>query len=231
MIYVTGDTYGDMMRLRRCGVHLKKGDTIIVCGNFGFYCDKDKLAEKSLKWLGKQKYTIAFLHGAIDDVSWLTSLPEIDWNGGKAVRASENVYWLPQGEVYEIEGKKLFCFGGGENMDYLGEGYAEDFYSSSLLSDEVKQRAKENLARQNNQVDFFLTHDAPSKLRVIMQQRKNGKEMPCTAFHQFLDELWKENRFSGWYFGKYRENHTIAPIYHCVYDAFIPLNPREKRQK
>lgn len=230
MIYVTGDTYGDINRFLKAKVHFKKGDTVIVCGNFGFFCDQDKLAEKSLAKLSKLKYTVAFLHGAIDDIRWLSSLPTVDWNGGKAVCAAKNVYFLPQGEVYEIEGKTLFAFGGGENMDYLGENFSEEFFSSGLLTEEIKQRARDNLAAHQNQVDFFLTHDAPSKLRVIMQQKRADAPL-CTAFHQFLDELWENNRFSGWYFGKYRENHTIAPIYHCLSDAIVPLNPKIRKRK
>ncbi len=223
MIYITGDTFADTRRFSKTKVKLKKGDTIIVCGNFGFFCDHDKLAEKSLKWLAKQKYTIAFLHGAIDDTAWLNNLPLVDWHAGKAARASKNVYYLPQGEVYEIEGKTLFCFGGGENLDYIGSNYTEEFYSSSILTPEVMQRAKDNLKRYHNQVDYIITHDAPSKLRAIMQQRKQIENPIFTGFHQFLDEIWEQTKFSGWVFGKYRENHTIAPFYHCVDDRFFPL--------
>lgn len=229
MIYVTGDTYGDINRFRKSKVRLKKNDTVIVCGNFGFFCDNDKLAQKSLRWLSKQKYTVAFLHGAIDGIDWLNSLPLEDWHAGKAARAYENIYWLPQGEVYEIEGKKIFCFGGGENMDYLGQGYSDDFYTSGLLTDKLIQKAKQNLALHGNKVDYFITHDAPSKLRIIMQQRKGSDAPLCTAFHKFLDELWQENSFSGWFFGKYKENHTIAPIYHCVWDTFHTLTPKHKK--
>ncbi len=229
MIYVTGDTYGDVERFKKCSVRLKKDDTVIVCGNFGFFCDKDKLAQKSLDWLTKQKYTIAFLHGAIDDAEWLKTFPLTDWNGGKAAKIRENIFWLPQGEIYEIEGKRLFCFGGGENLDYLGDNYSEEFYTAGILSEELKLYTLSNLAMHDNQVDFYITHDAPSKLRTILLQRKGEINPLRTQFHQFLDTLWENGKFSGWYFGKYRINHNIAPIYHCVYDAFVPLNPKKKK--
>ncbi len=221
MIYITGDTYGDINRFRRPKVRLKQGDTVIVCGNFGFFCDNDQLAQKSLKKLSKKKYTVAFLQGAIDDITAFSAYETVDFHGGKAIKVYENIYFLPQGEVYEIESKKLFCFGGGENMDY--PGYSEEFYNASLLSDAIKQKAKDNLAKYDNHVDYFITHDAPSKLRIIMKQRKS-KDMPvCTAFHRFLDELWEQNKFDGWFFGKYKETHTVFPIYHCVYDSFVPM--------
>ncbi len=226
MIYLTGDTFGDITRFQKAKVRFKKGDTVIVCGNFGFFCENDKLAQKSLQKLSKKKYTVAFLHGAIDDITAFSDLPVEAFHGGKAIRVSENIYFLPQGEVYEIEGKTLFCFGGGENMDY--QGYSEEFYNASLLTETVKQNARQNLAKYEHKVDFFLTHDAPSKLRIIMKQRKSKDTPVCTAFHRFLDELWEENKFGGWYFGKYKENHSIFPLYHCVYDTFVPLTPKHK---
>ena len=40
MIYVTGDTHGDIERFKSSGIHkVKKGDSIIVCGDFGFVWD------------------------------------------------------------------------------------------------------------------------------------------------------------------------------------------------
>ena len=227
MIYITGDTYGDISRFQKSKIKFKKGDTVIVCGNFGFYCNKDKIAEKALKWLSKQKFSVAFLHGAIDDVAFLNSLPRIDWNGGKAAMPFENVYFLPQGEVYEIEGNRFFCFGGGENLDFLGEGYSEDFYSVSVITDEIKQKTADALAAIEHKPDYILTHDAPSKLRIIIRQRKGQLEPLCTPFHQFLDGIWESCKFSGWFFGKYRDNHTVAPYYHCIYDKYYPIAPKK----
>ena len=40
MIYVTGDTHGDLSRFETGGARrLKKNDTVIVCGDFGFLWD------------------------------------------------------------------------------------------------------------------------------------------------------------------------------------------------
>ena len=50
MVFVTGDTHGDPNRLSKNGLkNLKAGDTLIVCGDFGFIWDKSKNEQKLSK--------------------------------------------------------------------------------------------------------------------------------------------------------------------------------------
>lgn len=43
MIYLTGDLHGDLERFKSKEMKkLKKGDTLIVCGDFGFLWDGSK---------------------------------------------------------------------------------------------------------------------------------------------------------------------------------------------
>ena len=62
MVFVTGDTHGDPNRLSKNGLkNLKAGDTLIVCGDFGFIWDKSKNEQKILKALSKREYNICFI--------------------------------------------------------------------------------------------------------------------------------------------------------------------------
>lgn len=50
MLYVTGDTHGDYERFTSSALKkLKKGDTLFICGDFGFIWDGSKNEEKMLK--------------------------------------------------------------------------------------------------------------------------------------------------------------------------------------
>ena len=52
MIYVTGDTHGDITRFKDPQMKkLKKGDTLIICGDFGFIWDNSKKEKADLKKL------------------------------------------------------------------------------------------------------------------------------------------------------------------------------------
>ena len=56
MLYVTGDTHGDYERFTSSALKkLKKGDTLFICGDFGFIWDGSKNEEKLLKKIGKLK--------------------------------------------------------------------------------------------------------------------------------------------------------------------------------
>lgn len=62
MLYVTGDTHGDYERFTSSALKkLKKGDTLFICGDFGFIWDGSKNEEKMLKKIGKLKYNVCFI--------------------------------------------------------------------------------------------------------------------------------------------------------------------------
>ena len=72
MIYVTGDTHGiasrfEDPRLRK----LKQGDTLIICGDFGFLWNVSKDEINVLKKLSKKKYNICFVEGTHENFDML----------------------------------------------------------------------------------------------------------------------------------------------------------------
>ena len=55
MLYVTGDIHADIRRLKgRAAKQLKKGDILLVCGDFGFLWDGSPKELRLLDWLGKR---------------------------------------------------------------------------------------------------------------------------------------------------------------------------------
>ena len=59
MIYITGDMHGDFSRFKDVKkAHVKKGDTLIVCGDFGFLWNGGKKEEAALHKIGKLPYTV-----------------------------------------------------------------------------------------------------------------------------------------------------------------------------
>ena len=58
MIYVTGDLHGEEERLySRSMKKLREGDTLIVCGDFGFVWDGSGREKKILDFLGSRNTT------------------------------------------------------------------------------------------------------------------------------------------------------------------------------
>ena len=71
MVYITGDTHGDPERLSKSALkELEPGDTLIVCGDFGFIWDDSKAEQKILKAFSKRKYNICYYRIGNNFVSW-----------------------------------------------------------------------------------------------------------------------------------------------------------------
>ena len=84
MVYVTGDMHGDFERFKLPAMKkLKKGDTLIICGDFGFLWDGSKEEEKILEKLSEKKFNICFVDGTHENFEMLNSFPVSEWNGGK----------------------------------------------------------------------------------------------------------------------------------------------------
>lgn len=65
MVYLTGDTHGDIQRFKQGKLRwLGKKDTVVVLGDFGFVWDGSAAERKRLDWLRKRPYTILFLDGS-----------------------------------------------------------------------------------------------------------------------------------------------------------------------
>ena len=66
MLYVTGDTHGDYERFTSSALKkLKKGDTLFICGDFGFIWDGSKNEEKLLKKISNTTSALSTAHTRI----------------------------------------------------------------------------------------------------------------------------------------------------------------------
>jgi hypothetical protein len=109
MVYITGDTHGDPERLSKSALkELQPGDTLIVCGDFGFVWDNSKTEQKILKAFTKRKYNICFIDGTHENFEMLNGYPVTSWNGGKVHRISDNIFHLMRGQIFTIDGLRIF---------------------------------------------------------------------------------------------------------------------------
>lgn len=210
MVYITGDIHGDLSRLSPEKLRFMKiHDTLIVCGDFGFIWDDSKNEDKILRNLGKRKYNICFVDGTHENFSILNKFPAEDKFGGKARNITGNLYHLMRGQVYTIEGMKVFTMGGGElpEAELLFED--EDTGHPELPTKEELLSAVNNLEQNNFEVDLIITHEPPSKTREFLLMQKNEK-FSVTALNAFLDEIAVQCKYKKWYFGSMHTDKFIS---------------------
>ena len=93
MVYLTGDTHGDIQRFKQGKLRwLGKKDTVVVLGDFGFVWDGSAAERKRLDWLRKRPYTILFLDGSHENYDLLAQYPETELFGGRVQSLGGNVY-------------------------------------------------------------------------------------------------------------------------------------------
>ncbi|MBQ3266271.1 MAG: metallophosphoesterase [Ruminococcus sp.] len=209
MIYITGDTHGDIeiFSERRLD-HLKKGDTLIITGDFGFIWDDSKDEVKNLKKLSKKKFDILFVEGTHENFERLKKYDEVNYHEGTARKIADNIYCLNRGELYSIEGKTIFALGGG----LLPEA-DETNRTPSMPTDEELEYAVVNLEEQRRRVDLIVTHEAPASVKRMIDRSAEINDLNI-----FLDTVMHNTRWKKWYFGSLHRDSAISDKLICVFE-------------
>ena len=123
MVYLTGDTHGELDRFRHGKLRwLGKRDVVLVLGDFGFVWDGSKEEQKKLDWLRKRPYTLLFLDGSHENYDLLAQYPTVELFGGNVQALGGNLYHVCRGSVLELEGKKIPLLWRGGKSGQRGPG-------------------------------------------------------------------------------------------------------------
>lgn len=184
--------------------------------------------EKALRKLGSKKYTLLFLDGTHENFDLLGKYPETEWNGGKVQQISGNLYHMMRGQIYEIEGKKFFAFGGGESVEKQIRMQAGKWWACEMPSrDEMREGAR-NLKSAGMEVDYILTHYPPP--RMISGSLGNQIESR-NQLEAFFEQIVKNVKYKKWFFGFVHTDRKITYKNFSVFDGVIPVEdpPVKKR--
>lgn len=257
MIYVTGDTHGDVYeRCERLMPFLDKGDEnfLIVCGDFGLIWginppryeweeDRLKYEKKQIEKIGKLPLTVLFCDGNHEGFDRLNSeFPVVDFYGGKAHKISDNIYHLMRGEMFEIEGNKIFAFGGARSHDvwnlfdpkdpkYWDKVETADFYrtigetwwENEIATEDEFKHGIETLKKHNWTCDYIISHEAP-KSDALFLNRDGG--VMC----DYLELIKQSVSFKHWFFGHHHCNCPTDNNTECLYYGFEKMDMKKKHK-
>lgn len=229
MIYVTGDMHGDRSRLDKKRLKaLRAGDTLIVCGDFGFLWDDSRAEQKFLYKLSKRPYNIFFIDGTHENFELLYRCPVEEKFGGKVHAIADNICHLMRGQIYDIEGKTVFAMGGGQNPDRDPDEELEENTPHYEIPNKTEMlTAVENLEKHNYKIDLIITHEPPSKIKDFLLLSENGVSGP-TALRAFFDELSAQAEYGKWFFGSMHTDKFISPSITAVFNAVINTETGER---
>ena len=197
MVYLTGDTHGELDRFKHGRLRwLGKRDIVVVLGDFGFVWDGSKEEQKKLDWLRKRPYTLLFLDGA-----------------------HENYDLLAQ---YPVEER----FGGTESPDKEEREAGYNWWPQEMPSDEEYAACEANLEANGWQVDYVLTHDAPSRFLDFTSLAVGESN----RLHLFLDKVLLKLTYEKWFFGCYHKDVALSTKSRCVFCDVIPMGERHAKR-
>lgn len=225
MILIIGDTHGTRDNFDNVALsypNLTKDDYVIVTGDFGFVWGVNeshiKDDDKWLNFLEEKPWTTLFVDGNHENHMRLKEYPIKEWNGGKVHEIRKSVLHLMRGEVFEIEGKTFFCFGGARSTDQLYRIPYRSWWSQEIPSREEYDNAISNLELINYHPNYIITHAMPDIY--VRELQGSHYEEDKVAF--MLNDFLLQCIYDKWYCGHYhldvkmRDNFQIC--YKQIYE-------------
>ena len=232
MIYVTGDTHGsiDIRKLLENQItdSMTTDDTLIICGDFGLvwnYKKEIRNERKWLDWLNSRPWTTIFCDGIHECCPRLYRFPVNEWIGGKVHVIRDKVLHLMRGEIFEIEGNRIFVMGGAASHDrgpakgntdaVIGRGW----WPEEVPSEEEMWNGFNNLKKYNNEVDYIITHCLPTTYQDIV---KHGRYQP-DMLTDYFENVYKTVKYKHWYSGHYHVNVDVTDKISVVFSRIMKL--------
>lgn len=217
MIFITGDTHGDVVarlckaNFQRRGIteYPQEGDVVLIAGDFGcvFFNEQTKREKYHLDWLESQPYITAFIDGNHENHPKLATFPVKEWNGGLVHEIRPNVLHLMRGEIYDIQKIKFFCFGGAVSIDRDVRAEGSSWWPEEVLNYDEGLNALDNLAKVKFKVDIVLTHTAPVSFISPVAEKIGINEMKFDdPVMNFLSTIEPKINYKYWYFGHFHHN-------------------------
>ena len=251
MIYITGDTHGDWMtRLKVDSFpeqkEMTKDDYVIICGDFGIW-DNSNREKYNLDWLEDKPFTTLFVSGNHENYDILDNLEVKEWHGGKVNFVRPSVIHLMRGQIFQIEGKVFFTFGGASSHD-ISDGILElddpDFkkkkrkldmlpfalyrihhvswWERELPSEEEMDEGLANLKKHDNKVDYIITHSPYSSLLEQMFGGSGSYQKDCLT--DYLQKIKETVEYKHFFFGHMHINETFSwERSTCLYEQIIRI--------
>ena len=221
-IYVIGDLHGDFDLIDaklNIGVSLndEEKDVLFVAGDAGFinsYETKESI-NKRKQHLNNTPFIIIVVLGNHENYDVIQNLPEIEIFNGKCYKEDGvDVYYAKNGQIFEIDGKKIFTYNGGLSIDkekwleYEQQYGVKFWWPQEIDLTDFDDAFKKYL---NQKIDYVITHDVPrsvfNKLTSFIPGR--FKNNPC-LLHDSFEKIYSLKNFEHWYAGHYHPSYPVT---------------------
>ena len=144
-----------------------------------------------------------------------------------------------RGEIFDIDNKKIFAFGGARSHDiqdgilnldeeekiyeYRKRGAyfrIRDFswWDLELPTNQEMENGIENLERINYRVDYIISHCCPTSIQTLINSTYKRDILT-----DYLQQISEKCIFKRWYFGHYHDYKQVNSQFTLLYENIVPL--------
>ena len=219
MIYITGDTHGDIDYNKLLSLkekNLSYDDFLIICGDAGI-CWSPLDLQYFLDLYNDIGCTIIYVDGNHENFVMLNQCQLVEYHGALMHQIDEHIFHVLRGEIMTLEGKTFLCIGGAVSIDKIYRTPYLSWWPEEEITYHDIDNALSNLEKVNNKVDYVITHCCDS--HTVIKAFGYRKDI-CTDQLSFIDKIVD---YKHWYFGHYHEDRNIDDKKTCLYNDIVSI--------
>ena len=225
MIYITGDTHGniDFPKLKDyfSKHYATEEDYLLILGDGGLVWSEKECYIHDYAFLGP---TVLYIDGNHENFELLDRFPVVTFHEARCHRLYRRVYHILRGEILHLNGLSFLCLGGASSHDKARRIDRVSWWEEENIGRKDYENALDNLEKEGGKVDYVLTHCGPSN---IVKEMFGYRGDPNT---NLLEELSEQVRFTHWYFGHYHQNKKWGK-YRCFYGDILKIRKCNEGKK
>jgi hypothetical protein len=245
-ILICGDTHADydLAKLSEGNLRQWLGDEfgqirhLIVCGDWGVIWNgsPERVQEerKLMAFYDAMPWETLVVLGNHEGYDRIAQLPWTARHGAPVQQVSQKLFILQHGNIYTIEGRRFFAFGGGESLDRDRRVEGESWWPEEIPSQVDLDRGLVNLKAVDGNVDYVVSHTCPGAMADHMVEHAPGPWKHITFSDKGRDvtvEMLTEleahmKQPKKWFFGHYHWDKSWNH-YQCLYHELAVVMSEE----
>ena len=206
MIYIAADSHGtedifklvEFFDLESQRKSLSKEDYVIICGDVGAVFDLREQDRRTCEILSSLPVTVLYVDGNHENFNYLEDYDIERWHGGNVHFIRDDIIHLMRGQVFEIEGKTFFTFGGAHSQDLYDRRENVSWWPQEIPNKYEMKEGLMNLDKYDGQIDYIITHTAPYEVLAELGMDIADEE---EEFVRYLEDIRNGISFKRWFFG------------------------------
>lgn len=217
MVFVTGDCHGEIDRFLPEQFpqikELTRSDSIIIAGDFGFLWTGDEEDQRILDQIEALGPMILFVDGNHENFDLLSEYPVEEWRGGSVHVLRPHILHLMRGQMYTIEGKRFFTFGGAKSTDKMYRRKGVSWWEEELANADEMMAGAATMEKNGWECNYIITHCAPEKIRLSLGGDYEGDYLTA-----YLEQIWRNCRYDAWFCGHYHMDRMVNEKFCILYE-------------